>query len=269
MSGNDWTLEDIDWNAFDPSKVEPAFVQVVKAAALVEHNGGDYTAYLANVFPDDPVFMESVTLWGQEEVRHGKALARWAALADPTFDFDAAFARFTSGYRLPLEVTESVRGSRCGELVARCIVETGTSSFYSALADAADEPLLQQICRKIAADEFRHYKLFYTYLNDYVAREELSWFRRLRVALGRIGEAEDDELAYAFYAANLPLDAVYDRDSCARRYLAPVYGVYRRPHTDRAVAMISKAVGIRLWPSARRILASGLLNLFQWRAARA
>ena len=96
-----------------------------------------------------------------EEIQHGMALGRWAQLADPAWDFDAAFARFRAGYKLPLEATGSVRGSQAGEMMARCIVETGTSSYYSALKDATDEPVLKQICAKIAADEFRHYKLFY------------------------------------------------------------------------------------------------------------
>ena len=63
----------------------------------------------------------------------------------------------------------SSRGSRCGELVARCIVETGTSSYDTALMDAVEEPVLKEICRNIAADELRHYKLFY----DHVTQADL------------------------------------------------------------------------------------------------
>ena len=74
------------------------------------------------------------------------ALGRWAQLADPSWDFEAAFARFRAGYKLPLDATASVRGSQAGEMMARCIVETGTSSYYSALKDATDEPVLKQIC---------------------------------------------------------------------------------------------------------------------------
>jgi enoyl-[acyl-carrier-protein] reductase (NADH) len=40
---------------------------------------------------------------------------------------------------LPLDVTDSVRGSRTSELIARCMVETGTSSYYTALAEAGRE----------------------------------------------------------------------------------------------------------------------------------
>jgi len=140
-----WTLDDVPWQAFDPAKVDPETVRIVKAAGLVEFNGHEYVRYLCNVFNDDPAFQKEAENWGVEEVQHGAALGRWAALADPSFDFPAAFQRFIDGYKLQTDVTASVRGSRAGELIARCIVETGTSSYYTALAEATDEPVLKDI----------------------------------------------------------------------------------------------------------------------------
>ena len=183
MTGNTWTLDDIPWARFDRSKVDPELLKIVKAAGLVEYNGGDYASYLCNVFHDDPSFQDAANAWAVEEVQHGKALGRWAQLADPSFDFEAAFTRFTDGYKLPLDAQASVRGSRTGELVARCIVEVGTSSYYSALGEATDEPVLRAICRHIAADEFRHYKLFYTHLKRYLEAERIGRLRRILVAL--------------------------------------------------------------------------------------
>ena len=37
-----WTLDDIGWDRFDPIKVDADLLRIVKAASLVEHNGGDY-----------------------------------------------------------------------------------------------------------------------------------------------------------------------------------------------------------------------------------
>src|SRR3546814_19360443 len=104
---------------------------------------------------------------------------------------------------LPPDATKAWRGSRAGELVARCIVEVGTSSYYTALGNAAEEPVLKAICKHLAADELRHYKLFYTHLRDYLAKEELNQWQRLKVALGRIVESEDDELAYEIGRAHV------------------------------------------------------------------
>jgi hypothetical protein len=174
-----WTLETIAWDRFDASKVDPEILRNIKAAAMVERNGGDYGIYLGRVFADDPEFMKLVNVWVEEEVQHGMALGRWAELADPTWDFDTAFERFRAGYQLPLEAVESVRGSQAGEMMARCIVETGTSSYYSALKDATGEPVLKQICTKIAADEFRHYKLFYDHMRRCLERDGLSRWRRM------------------------------------------------------------------------------------------
>jgi rubrerythrin len=238
-----WTLEQIPWSRFDPSEVDPEIVKLVKAAAMVEFNGGDYATYLNRVFADDPEFQTVASEWAQEEVQHGQALARWAKLADPEFDFAASFKRFTAGYAIELDVEQSVRGSRAGELVARCIVETGTSSYYAALNEATGEPVLKQICRNIAADELRHYKLFYTYLNRYVEREGLNGWQRLKVTLRRLGESEDDELAYAYFAANHP-NETYDRKRFTRAYARRAYAVYRRHHVERGIAMALKATGL-------------------------
>ena len=49
-----WTLDDIPWDRFDPAKVDPDLLRAIKAAAMVEGNGGDYGTYLCNVFSDDP-----------------------------------------------------------------------------------------------------------------------------------------------------------------------------------------------------------------------
>ena len=47
-----WTLDDIPWGQFDPSKVDPDMLRIVKAAAMVEYNGNTYADYLCNVFND-------------------------------------------------------------------------------------------------------------------------------------------------------------------------------------------------------------------------
>ena len=109
-----WTLDDIPWDRFDPSKVDPNMLRIVKAAALVEHNGGVYADYLNSVFHDDIEVQKAARRWGAEEVQYGKALARWAKLADPSFDFERRFADFSAKITLPTAADQSVRGSRCG-----------------------------------------------------------------------------------------------------------------------------------------------------------
>src|SRR5262249_14753216 len=134
---------------------------------------------------------------------------------------------------------DSRRGSRSGEMIARCMVEVGTSSYYTALAEAAEEPVLQAICQKIAADELRHYKLFYACAQRYLEREGIGVMARVRVAVGRLIESEDDELAYAYYAANEAVNdnaAAYDRRRCNAEYVRRAYAFYRPHHIERGMA---------------------------------
>ena len=240
-----WTLESIDWDRFDLLKVDPEILRNIKAAAMVERNGGDYGIYLGRVFAGDTAFVDQIATWVTEEVQHGMALGRWAQLADPSWDFDAAFERFRAGYKLPLDAAKSVRGIQAGEMMARCIVETGTSSYYSALKDATDEPVLRQICSRIAADEFRHYKMFYAHMRRCLQRDRLSKLRRMWIGWTRMAESEDDELAYAYYAANDPPSAVYDRTRATNAYARRAFPLYRVDHIQLAIAMVLKAIGLK------------------------
>lgn len=239
-----WTIEQVAWDQFDPSKVDPAIVPLVKAAALVERNGGDYAIYLCSVFHDDPAFQQAARNWAVEEIQHGDALGKWGQLADATFDFVPTFERYRRDVKLPLDATASVRGTRTGELIARCMVETGTSSYYTAMGEATDEPVLKEICRLIAADEYRHFKLFYDHMRRYLARENIGIARRIRIALGRITETEDDELAFAYHVANTREGTMYEHELAMASYLARAMGYYRPHHMDRATGMILKAVGL-------------------------
>jgi hypothetical protein len=238
-----WTLDEIPWDRFDRSKLDPGILQIVKAASLVEYNGGAYANHLCRIFHDDPDFQQDACRWGEEEIQHGRALARWAALADPEFDFDAAFGRFQAGYQVDFDCNVSRRGSRSGEMIARCMVEVGTSSYYTALREAVQEPVLQEICRNIAADEFRHYKLFYLNLTRCLERERLGFWSRLRVATGRIVESEDDELAYAYHAAN-EVRQPYQRGFFKRAYARRAYALYREHHVAHGITMIFKTIGL-------------------------
>lgn len=251
-----WTLADIPWERFEPDKIAPDIVPVVKTASLVEYNSGDYAAYLRNVFPDNPAFQAAADAWAVEERQHGEALGQWAEKADPSFDFKASFDRFAAGYRIPVEFTRSVRGSRSGELIARCVVESGTSSLYSALRDGTEEPALKAICHYIAGDEFRHFRLFYTHLQAYLPQERPWLVRRLMVVCERFLEVGDDELAFAYHCANEP-DSDYDRSRASEAYTMAAARYYRRGHVERAVTMMLKASGVErtswLANAARRL----------------
>lgn len=241
-----WTLDDIRWDKFEADKVDPELLKAVKAAALVEYNAPDYVSYLCNVFSDSEEIQADIRQWGEEEAQHGRALARWAKLADPSFDFEDSFARFRVIQGIDTGAIESVRGSRAGEMIARCVVESGTSSFYTAIKDKTDEIVLKQIVTYMAADEFAHYKLFYDAYKKYSGELPSVW-GRLKIAVSRVNEADDDELSGAYYCANYAegSDVEYDRKTFANAYQKRAMGVYKRQHLNRLVSMVAKAAGLK------------------------
>ena len=271
--GSGWTLNDVRWAAFDPSKVEPKLLAAVKAASLVEYNAPDYVTYLKRVFQGtDPQTIADIERWGEEEIQHGLALGRWAELADSSFNMEEAFARFRAGYKPPHFASEdqiSVRGSRRGEMIARCVVESGTSSFYSAIRDSTDEPVLKEVAGRIAADEFRHYKLFLETL-ERQNEPDLPFWRKLIVAVTRVQESDDDELAYAYYCANVPASqektVPYIREEYVRAYYAKAMTLYRRHHIRKLVQMVSKACGIDPQGRLAQIAAALLWRMLRMRA---
>ena len=131
-------------------------------------------------------------------------------------------------------------------MIARCVVESGTSSYYSAIRDATEEPVLQEITGRIAADEYRHYKLFYDMLNAQ-AEPDLSFWKKLMIAIGRVRESDDDELAYSFYCANVAPEEEatrpYERKKYSRLAGEASMTIYNRHHIQKLVQMVTKALG--------------------------
>ena len=268
-----WQLDDVQWTAFDRSKAEPWMIAAIKAASLVELNAPDYVAYLKRVFKDSgPQTIAAIEQWGCEESQHGRALGRWAEMADPNFKLDEAFARFRDGYKAPhfdgAEGT-SVRGSLRGEMIARCVVESGTASYYTAIKDATDEPVLKEIAGRIAADEYRHYKLFYETLQAQ-NEPDLPFWKKASVAVGRIAESDDDELSYAFYCANVSAADMqkkpYVRALYAKAQGYATMSIYRRNHIQRLVQMVAKAIGAAPQGHLARVASAVMWNVLRLRA---
>lgn len=268
---NRWTINTLNWQQFDATKVNADLLAVVKTAALVEANAADYVVYLRNVFSDDAEFVAAAQVWGEEEELHGAALGRWAETADPKWSFTRALEEFRARYKLDLQATDSIRGSRAAELIARQVVETGTSSFYSAIRDAADEPVLKEIAARIARDEFFHYQLFAKHFVRYHHKNPMSLWAKLKVAATRFNEAEDDELGTAYFCANdwsADKHALYGAKNYGAEYWKHAMRLYRRPHIDTAVRMIFRAVDLSPNGMLAQLVSAGLWRIAQYRTTR-
>ena len=192
MTRQHWTLDDIPWQAIRHGSVAQgeAYFYLVTAASLMESATDLYTANLIDYFADD----EEVTSWLQEywlpeELQHGRALRRYVEVAWPEFDWEPARRRFVDEFR-PFCDT-ALEPTRSQEMASRCVVETGTASYYRTLSRASPDPVLATLTRHIAEDEVRHYKHFYRYFRKYRDLEMLrrtailpALWRRLRMTGG-------------------------------------------------------------------------------------
>ena len=237
-----WNLENINWKNFQKDKVDSDLLKIIRAASMVEYRSSDYVLYLKKVFHDDLEFIPLIENWGDEERLHGVALAKWLELADPEFNFKKSYEGFYKNFIIDVDSNESIRGSRTGELLSSCVVEIGTSSFYSAIADQTNEPVLRQVCLLIAKDEFSHYSLFRRGMKVYQKKEKINLKDRILIALGRVFEATDDELASAFHFGN-KLEGKYNRKKASNAYAFHALSLYKEIHINKGIKMLFKALG--------------------------
>lgn len=248
MESASWSLGDIAWSRLDRSKVNPHVLSALKTAALVEFNSPDYVSYLKNVLRDNPSIQQELERWGAEERQHGLALKQWVERVDADFNFDQAVLEFRSLYQVDTQASVSKRGSPAGEMLSRCVVESATSFFYTAIKDTTEEPCLRQICQFIARDEFAHYQLFLRIMNELGGRP--GWLKLLWIALQRVNELGDEELASAFYAAHFHHaedKPVFDAELFASVYESRAVLVYQQEHAYRMSSMIARALGVSPW----------------------
>jgi hypothetical protein len=193
FAGQRWSLDDIPWHAIRHEAVTPsrAFFLLVASASLMESATDLYTENLVEFFVgDDEVTSWLEHYWLPEELQHGHALRRYVETAWPQLDWEPTFRGFVEEFRPYCDV--SLERTRSLEMASRCVVETGTASYYTTLSRASPEPVLAVLARRIAEDEVRHYKHFYRFFRKYRSAENPSraavvpaLWRRLRMTGGQ------------------------------------------------------------------------------------
>ncbi len=175
-----WSLDDIPWQSIDreaASRSEALFYMVA-AASLMESATDLYTANLIDHFSGDPEITSWLKdFWLPEELQHGRALRCYVETAWPDFPWEMVRARFIDEFRPFCD--EALEAASSLEMASRCVVETGTASFYTGLSRASPDPVLSLLTRLIASDEVRHYKHFYRFFRKY---REIEQPRRSAVA---------------------------------------------------------------------------------------
>lgn len=243
-----WSLDDIDYEAVDTERVrgEPALLYLVAGASFIEIASDLYTRNLIEYFDGDDELQDWLkSRWEREEVQHGHALRRYVRAAWPDFDWDGTFAAFYADYS-PLCRTELLGPTRALELAARCVVETGTASYYTVMQRVSPEPVLTDLAGRIRADEVRHYKYFYRYFRRYRERESVSRPRVFRTLASRLREVDDED---AYVALKHVVTAAQDAEHFGRRDYRDTRRLIMnlaRPHYPYRMAakMILKPLGL-------------------------
>jgi hypothetical protein len=195
-----WSVDDIPYDSIDASLIHDntELFYLIAAASFVEITSDLYTRNLIEFFQGNPE-IESwlANFWELEEVQHGTALKRYVQAVWPEFDWERAYRAFFVEYGAACTM-EALAHTRSLEMVARCVVETGTSSFYRTLSEVTPEPVLKQITANISSDEVRHYKHFYRYFLDYKESERPGRVAILRQLWKRSTDVKAEDAYFAF-----------------------------------------------------------------------
>ena len=197
-----WDYNQIDYDAIDVARVQKNddLFNLVTIASFIEITSDLYEKNLVAFYEgDDGLTAWLSDVWEPEEVQHGRALRRYVATVWPAFDWESAYAGFRKEYGAMCTL-DAFQPTRAREMVARMVVETGTSTFYRALhayAEALEEPLLAQIASNISKDEVHHFEQFEAGFKRYNETERLTRADITKIILTRLREASDEDVRIA------------------------------------------------------------------------
>ncbi|MDR0479630.1 MAG: ferritin-like domain-containing protein [Burkholderiaceae bacterium] len=192
-----WHIDDIAYGAIDPSRVfgDEALFHMVASASFIETGSDTYTHNLVAHFADYPEMASWLSAhWEPEDLQHGAALARYAQTVWPRFPWRAAYESFFAEYSR-LCTMEALQAGAL-EMVARCVVEMGTSTYYQllrTLAERAGEPVLADLANRIRVDEVGHYKQFLTDFKTLKGQHPVSRWDVMRVLWARLRELRESD----------------------------------------------------------------------------
>jgi hypothetical protein len=242
-----WSVDEIRYDEIERDRIkeDTQLLYLLTSASFIEITSDLYTRNLVEFFGEDRETVQWLEeRWEPEELQHGAALKRYVQAAWPDFDWDGAYQSFFSEYAQTCSM-EALEPKRALELAARCVVETGTSSFYTTLAEIDREPVLTQLAARIRADEVRHYKHFYRYFLKYCEHERPSRIAVLKTLLKRTAEVQSEDALIAFKHVHLKRNtgAAFQRsDYDSYRNSVRQIGKYHFPR-EMAVKMLLKPLG--------------------------
>ncbi len=169
-----WSVDDLPFDMIDPTEAsrDEHLLLTIAGASFVEITSDLYADNLIRYFTDDEAVDWLKNQWQREELNHGVALRRYIEIAWPDFPWESAYRGFFKEYSALCRI-DRLGPTPALEMLARCVVETGTATFYRMMSDVAAEPVLAALAARISADEVNHYKNFYFFFRRFRARHFL------------------------------------------------------------------------------------------------
>ena len=209
-----WDYNQIDYAGIDKERLrsDDDLFNFVVIASFIEITSDLYEKNLVSFYEGDGALTQWLgDVWEPEELQHGHALRRYIATVWPEFDWQKAYEGFREEYGAMCTI-DAFQPTRAAEMLARMVVETGTSTFYKALrgyAETLDEPVLARIATNISRDEVRHFEQFETGFRRYNEDEKLTRLDITKIISTRLKEANDEDvqIAYSHIRPGEPFEA--------------------------------------------------------------
>ena len=239
-----WQVDDIAYTRIDHRLIRERedLFYLLASASFVETGSDMYTRNLAEHCADHPEVAAWLRdHWEHEELQHGRALELYVKAVWPDFPWQQAYEAFFAEYASLCTMEELEADPRL-ELAARCVVETGTTTYYQTLQGLSEEPVLSGLLGHIRADEVGHYKHFLAYFRQLGADRPVGRARVARVVYKRLQEirSSDSDVALRHVWAHkggLFADGARSFDEISQR----IYQlVSRRLPAEQAVRMLLK-----------------------------
>jgi hypothetical protein len=188
-------MKDISYEHIDRSLIEgdEDLFYLLMSASFIETGSDTYAANLGEHYAGYPEIQHWLQgEWEHEELQHGAALRRYVETVWPSFPWQEAYDSFFAEYS-QLCTVEELFSDRRLEMVARCVVETGTTAYYHTLRELSREPVLTQLLSQIRNDEIGHFKYF---LAGFKSLQQQAPVGRMRIAgtlYSRLKELRDSD----------------------------------------------------------------------------
>ena len=190
-----WKIADIRYEAIDHAAIvhnEDMFY-LLMSASFIEMGSDTYAANLGEHYADYPGIQGwLVDEWEHEEMQHGESLRRYVEAVWPSFPWQQAYDSFFAEYS-QLCTMEELFADRRLEMVARCVVETGTTAYYHTLRGLSDEPVLTELLSHIRSDEVGHFKHFLAYFKTLQAEQPVGRTRIAGALYSRLKELRESD----------------------------------------------------------------------------